>query len=26
MDFERITSDRRTNTTAEAVEEWFAMS
>ncbi len=26
MDFERITSNRRTNTKAEAVEEWFAMS
>jgi len=25
MDFERITSDRRTNTKTEAVEEWFAM-
>jgi uncharacterized protein len=25
MDFERTTSDRRTNTKAEAVEEWFAM-
>ena len=24
MDFERTTSDRRTNTKAEAVEEWFA--
>ena len=26
MDFERTTSDRRTNTKAEAVEEWFAIS
>jgi hypothetical protein len=26
MDFERITSNRRTNTKAEAAEEWFAMS
>ncbi len=25
MDFERTTSDRRTNTKAEAVEEWFAI-
>jgi hypothetical protein len=25
MDFERVTSDRRTNTKTEAVEEWFAM-
>jgi uncharacterized protein len=25
MDFERCTSDRRTNTKAEAVEEWFAI-
>ena len=26
MDFERTTSDRRTNTKVEAVEEWFAQS
>ena len=26
MDFERTTSNRRTNTKAEAVEEWFARS